>query len=171
MAWIYHEPILCAAVMAAAFNLIIVRAAFIGSDLRGCELAWMAILAGLSLLGAAHNRRGTICGHYPSILRAALRWPRRDNAARPISAKAAKLPRLIWAAAFGDRRTVLPILILCAMAAIAGVINFERWGNPFTFVDLHYDLWKKSNERARGARRLRRVQSRPPVDWRSLLFD
>jgi hypothetical protein len=77
-------------------------------------------------------------------LRAALRWPHRDDAARSISAKAANLPRLIWTAAFGDRRTVLPILILGAMVAIAGLINFERWGNPFTFVDLHYATYGKS---------------------------
>jgi hypothetical protein len=144
VAWIYHEPILWAAVMGAAFNLIIVRAVFAGGDLRGRDLAWMAILAGLSLLTRPTIGVALYVGTTLLILRAALRWPRRDDAARSISAKAANLPGFIWATAFGDRRTALPILILGAMAAMAGLINFERWGNPFTFVDLHYATYGKS---------------------------
>ena len=142
VAWIYHEPILWAAVMGAAFNLIIVRAVFTGGDLRGCDLAWMAILAASSLLTRPTIGVALYVGTTLLILRAALPWPRQD--APRLLLKAVNLPRLIWAATFGDRRTVLPILILGAGAAIAGVINFERWGNPFTFVDLHYATYGKS---------------------------
>jgi hypothetical protein len=128
--------------MGAAFNLIIVRAVFTGGDLRGCDLAWMAILAASSLLTRPTIGVALYVGTTLLILRAALPWPRQD--APRLLLKAVNLPRLIWAATFGDRRTVLPILILGAGAAIAGVINFERWGNPFTFVDLHYATYGKS---------------------------
>ena len=37
-----------------------------------------------------------------------------------------------------DERTWLPILTLGALAAAAGIVNFERWGNPFTFADYRY---------------------------------
>jgi hypothetical protein len=36
-------------------------------------------------------------------------------------------------------RTVLPtIAILGLSAVVAGIVNFERWRNPFTFADFHY---------------------------------
>src|SRR5205814_5639334 len=36
---------------------------------------------------------------------------------------------------------VAPALILAAFAGAAGFINFERWGNPFSFADQYAYLW------------------------------
>lgn len=48
-AWIYHEPILWGAALAAAFNLIVVRAAFGSGELNTGDLVALAALAGLAL--------------------------------------------------------------------------------------------------------------------------
>jgi hypothetical protein len=48
-AWVYHEPILWGAVLAAAFNLIVMRTALSGHDLRTSDLASLAALAGLAI--------------------------------------------------------------------------------------------------------------------------
>ena len=47
-AWIYHEPILWAAAIGAAFNLIVVSAAWGG--LSGRNLVWLAVFAGVAML-------------------------------------------------------------------------------------------------------------------------
>ena len=48
-AWIYHEPILWAAAMAAAFNLVVIRAVLTRDQLCGRDLAGFAVLAGLAI--------------------------------------------------------------------------------------------------------------------------
>ena len=54
---IHHEPILWSAAMAAAFNLVVVRAAFGGGGLGTRDLVWLAILAGLAI-----NTRASVGG-------------------------------------------------------------------------------------------------------------
>jgi hypothetical protein len=48
-AWVYHEPILWGAVLAAAFNLIVIRTALSGDDLRTSDLVSLAALAGMAI--------------------------------------------------------------------------------------------------------------------------
>ena len=47
--WIYNEPIFWSAAMGAAFNLVVVRAAFGETALRAGDLSWLSLLAGLAL--------------------------------------------------------------------------------------------------------------------------
>jgi hypothetical protein len=48
-AWVYHEPILWGAVLATAFNLIVIRTVLSGNDLHTGDLASLAALAGLAI--------------------------------------------------------------------------------------------------------------------------
>ena len=54
---LHHEPILWSAAMAAAFNLVVVRAAFGAGSLGTRDLVWLAILAGLAI-----NTRASLGG-------------------------------------------------------------------------------------------------------------
>jgi hypothetical protein len=130
--------------MAAAFNLIIVRAAFNGADLRGRDLVWLAVLAGLSLLTRPTIGVALYVGTILLVLRAAMREGDHPAAARPLSPEAA-LGRMVDLV---HRRTMLPIVILGVAATAVGVINYERWGNPLTFIDLHYATYGKSQRNA-----------------------
>jgi hypothetical protein len=130
--WIYHEPILWSAAMAAAFNLVIVRAAFSAGSLRGRELVLLAALAGLTI-----NTRPSVgvALYLDTILFVAwTMWCRRsapDRRARVFSSKEAR-----------PITTLLPPIAVLGLAAVAvGVINFERWGNPLTFADFRLYDW------------------------------
>jgi hypothetical protein len=136
-AWIYHEPVLWAAALAAAFNLVVIRAAFGESGLATCDLIGLAVLAGLAI-----NTRPSIGGalYVGAVLLIA--WTAWERHGRPyiegtLAVEPPRLAKAIWALVF-DKRTWLPILVLGALAAASGIINFERWGNPFTFVDFRY---------------------------------
>jgi hypothetical protein len=85
-AWIYHEPVLWAAVLAAAFNLVVIGAAFGEGGLATRHLMGLSVLAGLAIntrpsIGVAlyvgavlliawtawerHGGRGPCCGRRP----------------------------------------------------------------------------------------------------------
>ena len=125
---IYHEPILWSAAMAASFNLVIVRTTFGAKNLRGRDLVLLAALAGLAI-----NTRASIgvALYLGTILLVACTLWRRcapDRGAQQFSVKASCLSSTI----------LPPIAILGLAAALVGVVNFERWGNAFTFADFHY---------------------------------
>lgn len=127
LAWVFVEELLWSAAMAAAFNLIIVRATFGGKNLCGREFALLAGLAGLAV-----NTRPTIgvALYLGTILLVCWTvWLRRaDFGARQSEGETARLSTTI----------LPPIAILGLSAVVAGIVNFERWGNPFTFADFHY---------------------------------
>jgi hypothetical protein len=127
-AYIFVEPILWSAAMGAGFNLIIVRTTFGGKSLRGRDLVLLAALAGLAIntrpsVGVALYL-GTI------LLVAWAAWLRYapDRHAQQFAGKATCLSSTI----------LLPIAILALAAVVVSFINFERWGDVFTFVDYHY---------------------------------
>lgn len=85
-AWIYHEPVLWAPVLAAAFNLVVIGAAFGEGGLATRHLMGLSVLAGLAIntrpsIGVAlyvgavlliawtawerHGGRGPCCGRRP----------------------------------------------------------------------------------------------------------
>jgi hypothetical protein len=127
LAWVFLEELLWSAVMAAAFNLIIVRATFGGKNLRGRDFALLAGLAGIAVntrpsIGVALYL-GTI------LLVAWALWLRlAGRGTRQSAGEATHLSTTILS----------PIAILGLSAAVGGIVNFERWGNPFTFADFHY---------------------------------
>jgi hypothetical protein len=47
-----------------------------------------------------------------------------------------------------DARVLLPIFVLGLLAVVAGIVNFERWGNPLTFVDFQYSPQSNDNDLA-----------------------
>jgi hypothetical protein len=127
-AWIYNEPILWSAAMAAAFNLVIVRTTFGTKSLGGRELVLLAASAGLAI-----NTRASVGGalYLGAILLIAWTVWRRHRSDRLAPQSSEKPMRL--------SSTILPpIAILGLAAAGAAVVNFERWGNPFTFADFRY---------------------------------
>jgi hypothetical protein len=138
-AWIYHEPVLWAAAMAAGFNLVIVRAVFGESGLRGRDLMWLATLAGLALLTRPSIGVALYLGATLLILWSALQWRRPGDAERPVSTNASGFPATV-AEMMRDRRLGLPTAILGLLGAVAAFVNFAKWGSPFTFADFHYHV-------------------------------
>jgi hypothetical protein len=123
---IYHEPILWSAAMAAAFNLVVVRAAFGGGGLGTRDLVWLAILAGLAI-----NTRASVGGALylgTALLVAWTAWERHapGRAGRVSSVHdAGALP--ITRAIACDLDIVLSLGVLLLLAVAVGIVNFERW--------------------------------------------
>jgi hypothetical protein len=128
-AWIYHEPILWSAAIAAGFNLIIVRTTFGAKALRRRDLVLLASLAGLALNTRAPIGVALYLG--TSLLVAWIAWCR--NALSDQLPMVGKVQLSL---------TVLPPIAVLGLAAmVAGLINFERWGDALTFADFHdYDM-------------------------------
>jgi hypothetical protein len=125
---IYHESILWAAAMAAGFNLIVVRAAISECPLRGRDVVMLAFLAGLAINTRPSIGLDLYIG--TSLIIAWAVWGRYapDRGERTGFAGSTLTLEPIW----------LPVAILGLLAAAAGAVNFERWGNPFTFADFRY---------------------------------
>jgi hypothetical protein len=139
-AWVYHEPILWGAVLAAGFNLIVMRTALSGEDLRTSALASLAAFAGLAI-----NTRAPIgvALYFGTVLLIAwTAWsrhaPERTQWRWPASGRV--LVRAVLGLA-RDPRISLPVLVLGLLAVAAGIVNFGRWGNPFAFSGANYTYW------------------------------
>ena len=124
---IYHEPVLWSAAMAAAFNLVVVRTTFGAKSLRARDLVLLATLAGLAINTRAPVGVALYLGTILLVARTVWRQYAPDRA-QQFSYKETALSSTI----------LPPIAILGVAAVVAGVINFERWGNPLTFADFHY---------------------------------
>jgi hypothetical protein len=131
---IYHESVLWSAAIAAGFNFVVVRAAFGSRGLRTGELVSLAILAGLAI-----NTRptvGTALYLSTTLLVGWTAWNRWHTGACSLPALA-RAP-CIW----------LPFTFLGLLAIAVGIVNFERWGNSFTFADFRYYGWLQRNPNA-----------------------
>jgi hypothetical protein len=137
-AYIYHEPIFWVVAMGAAFNLIIVRAAFGTSGLRGRDLALLATLAGLAINTRPSVGAALCLGTVLLLSWAALQWHSPGYAEWPNLIRARGLLTATLPALTRDRRLLLPIAILGLLGTITGLVNFARWGNPFVFADFHF---------------------------------
>jgi hypothetical protein len=140
-AYIYQEPILWSAAMAAAFNLIVLRAALGGTGLRSRDLVSMAVLAGLAI-----NTRPTIgvALYLGTVLLVMWTAWRRHEGERRLSANPRGIGTAI-AALLRDRSVLWPVVVLGLLGIAVSVVNFERWGNPLTFGDFHYNYWIRHN--------------------------
>src|SRR5271169_5819754 len=134
---VYLEPILWSAAMAAAFNVIVLRAALGEGGLRSRDQVSMAVLAGLAI-----NTRPTIgvALYLGTVLLVMWTAWRRHFAERRLSARTRPV-RTAIGALLRDPAVSLPIIVLGLMGVVVGVVNFERWGNPLTFADFHVNHW------------------------------
>jgi hypothetical protein len=130
VAWVYHEPILWAGVMAAAFNLIILRAA-LGRGLRTIDIVLLSVLAGLSLNTRVPIGVALCLGTVLLIAWTAWSHLTPEDGSRPLGRELVFVNRI--PALLSDPSIWLPILILGSSAVIIGFINFRRWGSPFAF--------------------------------------
>jgi len=127
---IYHEPILWAAVMAAAYNLVVIQAVTLrGGSLDNRDLGTLAVLAGLALLTRVSIGAALYFGTI--LLVAWTAWHRHGKPAELMATVAAAIRDwCLWPS----------VLILGLFAAVVGGINVARWGNPLTFADVHHYL-------------------------------
>jgi hypothetical protein len=115
---IYQEVLLWAVALASAFVYLVIRGYYSEEGFTARLLALLAAAAGLCLL----TRVSTALGLYIALglLMLQLSW----RALRPEGpGPRAALVRLLPAGA-----------ILCGFLAIAGFVNYERWGNPLVFI-------------------------------------
>ena len=138
---IYQEPILWSAAMAAAFNLIVLRAALGGGGLRSRDLVSLAVLAGLAI-----NTRPTIgvALYLGTVLLVMWTAWRRHEGQQRLSANPKGIGTAI-AALLRDWSFSWPVVVLGLLGIAVSVVNFERWGNPLTFGDFHYNYWIRHN--------------------------
>jgi hypothetical protein len=116
---IYQEVTLWAAALASAFVYLVIRGYFSERGFTARLLGALAAIAGVCLL----TRVSTALGLYIALglLMLQLAW-RALRTAAPVRLRLAVLPRF------------LPALItLFAFAAVAGIVNYGRWGNPLAF--------------------------------------
>lgn len=135
---VYHEAVFWAAVFGAAFNLVVVHAAFTGKGLSGRDLALLALFASLAL----HSRVPVGVGLCVSatsltIWVAALRHIPAQNWDGIAHGFWRAIPRML-----GDPRLLFPAALMGLFVIGIGIVNDERWGSPFRFVDFQaYDLF------------------------------
>jgi hypothetical protein len=131
VAWVYHEPILWAGVMAAAFNLIILRAALGCGGLRTVDLVLLSVLAGLSLHARVPIGVALCVGTVFLIVRTAWSHFAPEDGSRLLARETVFVKQI--PAMLSDPSIWLPILVLGMAAVFIGLINFGRWGSPFKF--------------------------------------
>jgi len=127
---IYQEVVSWAAALAAAFVYYAVRGLLVERQFDAGLLTAMAILAGLALL----TRVSFGVGLYLALgfLILTIAWP---TDRRPIRAKAGVLIRRVLAP-----DCVRAGVILLLFAALCGVVNYGRFGNPLIFADFHLHI-------------------------------
>jgi hypothetical protein len=124
---IYQEVALWAAALASAFVYLVIRGYYSERGFTSGLLAALATVAGLCLL----TRVSTALGLYLALgfLWLQLAW-RALRAAAPGPSRLAVLTPFVASA-----------VILGAFVAIAGFVNYERWGNPLLFTDSQLHLY------------------------------
>lgn len=129
---IYIEVDLWSGAFAALFLWCTARGAFGAQGYTPSLLAALAFCAGAALL----TRVSTGLGLYLATVFVAAylgvsRWRRRERATR-----AGGLNALLW-----QPMMVRPMIVLAGFALVCAIVNYERWGNPLTFTDLHRNIY------------------------------
>jgi hypothetical protein len=128
---LYEEVCLWAGALAAIFVYLATRGILAGVFTRSA-LCGMAALAGLALL----TRVSVAIGLYAALGLLLLTGLRRELSTRGGSASAGR--SYIARLASGD--ILWPALVLLSFIVVTGWINYQRWGNPLTFVNLNLYL-------------------------------
>ena len=132
--------------MAAGFNLIVTRAALSHDQLGSRDLLWLAVLAGMALNTRPSIGAALCVGTAVLVLWTALQWHFAITSDQAARRGAGVLKRFELMAR--DRRILAPITILGFFGGVVGVVNFQKWGNPFTFADYRYATYAGFQENA-----------------------
>jgi hypothetical protein len=158
-ATLYQETLEWAGAIAAAFVYCALRGLIAKREFSTGLIAVMAGLAGLSLL----TRVSTALGLYfaTGLLIMALAWP----SAGSLRDRLSRFPR-----GLASSRTIVGLAILLGFVAVAGTVNYQRWGNPLEF---YYDPrtyigymsapWRLTRIEAYGVFNIRRL-------WYGILY-
>jgi hypothetical protein len=124
-ATLYQETLEWAGAISAAFIYCALRGLIAKRDFSVGLIAVMGGLAGLSLL----TRVSTALGLYfaSGLLIVVLAWP-------SVGSFRDRLPRFFRG--LSSKQTVVGFSILLGFVALAGIVNYQRWGNPLEF---YYD--------------------------------
>ena len=117
---IYQEVISWSVALAAGFIWLLIRFVLIPNANPRRHLIGMSLFAGLTFLA----RPSTAIGLYAALSSVIGVRLLRDHASRGIT-RAMVIQEFLG-----------PVAILASFAAIAGLVNFGRWGNPFQFMDM-----------------------------------
>ena len=126
---IYQETIYWAGALGAAFVYCALHGLIRTREFSTRLIAVMATLAGLELL----TRVSTALGLYLAVvlLLVALAWSETNPTSNGISC---------FSRALRCRCNLIALAILLVFASLCGVVNYERWGNPFVFADFHTQI-------------------------------
>ncbi|HLY44751.1 MAG TPA: hypothetical protein VKQ73_04175 [Stellaceae bacterium] len=127
---IYQEILLWADVFAAAFVLLVLQGWTRPDGFSIPLMSTLAAVAGLCLL----TRVSTALGLYVAL---GLIWLWRGWAVAKANGAGGVCSRLL--------SSCLPLLILLAFAVATGIVNQQRWGNPFVFMDMNRSLIETPN--------------------------
>ena len=123
---IYQEVIQWSGALSAGFVYFILRGCHSQQGFTIGILATLALMAGLALL----TRVSTALGLYVAfgLIWIQLAWRQISVAegSREPTAQGTHLGSLL-----------IPVLILTGFAALTGLVNYKRWGNPLVFGDIH----------------------------------
>ncbi len=151
---IYQEIVLWGAAFGAIFVYFAVKG-LISRQFESSTLGWMALCAGLALLTRVSFGIGLILAL--SLLIVVLLH-------QSITATPGRRPMIQrWKHAVLDCHIVLPLGILAVSIALAGAVNYFRFGHPATFVDFNIYIGNKYwpdrplREAAYGLFNLRRI--------------
>jgi hypothetical protein len=130
---IYQEVVSWAGALATAFVYFAVRGLVVEGGFSRRVLVTMAVIAGLELM----TRVSTAIGLYGamSALFVSLTW-------REARTEAGKVTVAGWVRAACTRRMMLPAAILFGFGVLLGLINYCRFGDPLTIMDLHMQVYQ-----------------------------
>jgi hypothetical protein len=122
---IYQETIAWAGAISAAFIYCAIRGLIAKREFSARLIAVMATLAGLALL----TRASTALGLYfaTGLLVLVLAWPRAGSLRDRLAG---------FVRGLVSTRTVFGLAIPVGFVMLAGIVNYQRWGNPLEF---YYD--------------------------------
>jgi hypothetical protein len=131
---VYQEVCLWAGALSAVFVYFAIRG-LVHGRFTASSLCAMACAAGLALLTRVSTGIGLYAALGLLLLVMLLREPSQDGVPRPPASAAAR-----FAAHLVSVRFLSPLILLLGFAALAGLVNYRRWGNPLVFADYHYYL-------------------------------
>ena len=138
-AMIYQEVICWAMALTSAFMYCALRGLLLPQRFSTPLLVTLACLAGVALLTRVTAGIGLYAALGLLLVSLGTRacWPAVSNPGAVSGYDKDNRPSILrW---LMSRQVMLPVLILMVFAALCGAVNYARWGNPFLFVDMHYN--------------------------------